>query len=100
MSQIDFTKFSNVVGGVLRTSTSFYSGTNAATGSSLWEVPIATDQDVDDAVAAARKAYPSWAARTYKERTQMLEQFADLYLAHADQFIELLRAECGKSVCI
>lgn len=98
MSEIDFTTFSNVIGGVLRTSTSFYSGTNAATGDSLWEAPIATRRDVDDVVSAARKAFTPWAARTYKERTQLLEQFADLYLAHADQFIELLRAETGRNV--
>ncbi|EHK23003.1 uncharacterized protein TRIVIDRAFT_180162 [Trichoderma virens Gv29-8] len=96
MSEIDFTKFSNVVGGLPRTSTRFYSGTNAATGESLWDAPIATEQDVDDAVAAARKAFGPWAAKTYKQRTELLEQFTDLYLAHANQFIELLRAETGR----
>ncbi|KAL7916735.1 Aldehyde/histidinol dehydrogenase [Trichoderma velutinum] len=96
MAEIDFTRFSNVVGGTLRTSTTFYSGTNAVTGKSLWDAPIATEKDVDDAVAAAQKAFAPWAAKTYKQRTELLEKFHDLYLAHSDQFIELLKAETGR----
>ncbi|KAK1255590.1 hypothetical protein MKX07_007849 [Trichoderma sp. CBMAI-0711] len=90
MHLIDFTKFANIVDGTRRSSESFYTGTNAATGSSLWQTPVATSQDVEDAVVAARKAFGSWAAKTYKDRTELLERFADIFLAHANQFIELL----------
>ena len=100
MSSIDFTKFANIVNGVPRTSDSFYTGTNAATGDSLWQTPVATSEDIDDAVAAARKAFGPWAAKSYKDRTELLEKFADLYVAHANQFIELLGAETGRSVSI
>ncbi|EGR49696.1 succinate semialdehyde dehydrogenase [Trichoderma reesei QM6a] len=97
MHLIDFTKFANIVDGTRRSSESFYTGTNAATGSSLWQTPVATSQDVEDAVVAARKAFGSWAAKTYKDRTELLERFADIFLAHANQFIELLGAETGRS---
>ncbi|KAM6478063.1 Aldehyde/histidinol dehydrogenase [Trichoderma sp. SZMC 28011] len=96
MTEIDFTKFFNIVGGALRSSDSFYSGTNAATGESQWDAPVATERDVNDAVAAAQKAFPAWAAKTYKQRIKLLEKFHELYLAHANQFIELLKAETGR----
>lgn len=100
MTQIDFTKFFNIVGGAPRSSEKFYSGTNAATGESLWGAPVATEKDVNNAVAAAQKAFPAWAAKTYKQRTELLEKFHDLCLAHANQFIELLKAETGRGVWI
>jgi acyl-CoA reductase-like NAD-dependent aldehyde dehydrogenase len=31
-----------------------------ATGEKLWDVPIANQQDVDDAVVSAQKAFEKW----------------------------------------
>lgn len=97
---MDFTTFYNIIAGQRRSSSIEYSGTSPITGSLLWSAPVATSEDVDDAVAAARLAFPSWAARSYKERTQLLSQFADRYLEHSGQFIELLKSETGRDVRI
>lgn len=99
-STVDFTKFYNIIGGTNRTSPDSYHGINPATETKLWDAPVATIQDVEDAVTAAQKGFPDWASRSYRERTKLLEQFADLYLKHADQLIELLKEETGRSVCV
>ncbi|PYH88410.1 aldehyde dehydrogenase [Aspergillus ellipticus CBS 707.79] len=94
---MDFTTFHNIIAGQPRTAPTSYSGISPLTRARLWDAPVATEQDVDDAVAAARAAFPAWAAKTYAERTELLEKFADLYLQHAESFIELLMAETGRS---
>jgi long-chain acyl-CoA synthetase len=42
---------------------------NPATGETMAEVPESSVEDVDAAVAAARKALPGWAAAHHKEGT-------------------------------
>lgn len=37
-----------------------------------------TEQDVDDAVAAARAAFPAWSSRPWQERVAIMRQAADL----------------------
>ncbi|PWY79694.1 aldehyde dehydrogenase [Aspergillus heteromorphus CBS 117.55] len=94
---IDFTTFHNIVAGRPRTAPTSYSGTSPITRAKLWDAPVATQQDVDDAVVAAQAAFPGWAATPYAERTRLLGEFADLYLRHAESFVELLMEETGRS---
>ncbi|KAI9830140.1 MAG: hypothetical protein M1819_005817 [Sarea resinae] len=90
---LSFDTFHNVIGGQLRGAPRTYSGTNPVNKKTLWEAPVATSQDVDDAVAAAQEAFPAWSATEYATRTGLLEDFAKLYLAHSSQLTELLVAE-------
>ncbi|RAH79246.1 aldehyde dehydrogenase [Aspergillus japonicus CBS 114.51] len=94
---LDFTTFHNIIAGQPRSSATVHAGVSPLTHARLWDVPVATAQDVDDAVAAATSAFPSWAAEPYTERTRLLGEFADLYLQHAEEFVELLMAETGRS---
>lgn len=48
-----------------------------ATGETWGSVPEGTASDVDAAVAAARAAFPSWAARTPTERADAMRRMAD-----------------------
>ncbi|KAK5151343.1 hypothetical protein LTR04_006619, partial [Oleoguttula sp. CCFEE 6159] len=74
----------------------FHQGINPATGEKLWNVPIATQQDVDDAVQAAEKAFVSWSQTPMEKRKELLLKFLDLYMSYADEFTELLGKENGK----
>ncbi|PYH81011.1 aldehyde dehydrogenase [Aspergillus uvarum CBS 121591] len=94
---LDFTTFHNIIAGQPRSSATVHAGVSPLTRAKLWDVPVATAQDVDDAVAAATSAFPRWAAVPYTERTRLLGEFADLYLQHAEEFVELLMAETGRS---
>ncbi|RAH68497.1 aldehyde dehydrogenase [Aspergillus aculeatinus CBS 121060] len=94
---LDFTTFHNIIAGQPRSAATVHAGVSPLTRAKLWDVPVATAQDVDDAVAAAAAAFPGWAALPYTERTRLLGEFADLYLQHAEEFVELLMAETGRS---
>lgn len=97
---MDFTTFNNIIASDRRSSPTKYSGTSPTTRSSLWPVPVATPEDLNDAVTAAQAAFPLWAAKPYIERTQLLNRFADRYLELADDFTKLLQAETGRSVSL
>ena len=53
---------------------------NPATGKVIAHVPKGTAEDVDHAVAAAKKAYDEvWFDTTPRERSEMLLKLADVY---------------------
>ncbi|HYM83361.1 MAG TPA: aminobutyraldehyde dehydrogenase, partial [Candidatus Dormibacteraeota bacterium] len=62
-------------------------------------VPAGTDRDVDRAVAAARRAFRAgtWSGALLSERTAVLERFADLIEANADDLAELEVAQTGSA---
>ncbi|KAJ2905395.1 fusarin C cluster-oxidoreductase [Zalerion maritima] len=72
---MDFDNFFNVVNGEKRASKSTYHGVCASNGKTLWEVPIATPDDVGNAVSAAATVFPCWAAKSYTERNEFLTKF-------------------------
>lgn len=49
----------------------------------LPQVPDATRQDLEDAVAAAKKAFHSWSRTPYRERADCLLKFANLVKENA-----------------
>ena len=67
-----------------------------STGEKLWDVPIATQQDVDDAVVSAQKAFEKWSLVPFEQRVEKLRKFKDLYMSHTDEMTELLKKETGK----
>ena len=56
-----------------------------------------TKQDVDDAVAAARVAFPAWAKRPYKERVAIMRRAAELIRERKFRLSALLIPEAGKN---
>jgi acyl-CoA reductase-like NAD-dependent aldehyde dehydrogenase len=67
-----------------------------ATGETLAEVPDASAEDVDRAVAAARAAQPKWAALSAWERAKVCHAIADLIDERRDEFARGLSLEQGK----
>jgi acyl-CoA reductase-like NAD-dependent aldehyde dehydrogenase len=70
------------------------------TGEKLWDVPIATQQDVDDAVVSAQKAFEKFRYTEMSERKKLLQKIKDQYMSHVDEIAELLIKETGKPVGI
>ncbi|KAF3002629.1 hypothetical protein E8E13_009021 [Curvularia kusanoi] len=96
VSTLDFEKFYNVVNGENRGSNEIHHGINPATGQELWDVPIASTQDLNDAVAAAKKAFPAWRDTPTEKRKELLGQLIGLFQQHEDEFVSLLCKESGK----
>jgi 1-pyrroline-5-carboxylate dehydrogenase len=49
-----------------------------------------TRQDVQDAIAAARAAFPAWSRRPWQERVALLRRAADLISERQMEFSALL----------
>jgi acyl-CoA reductase-like NAD-dependent aldehyde dehydrogenase len=96
VSTVDFEKFYNTVDGKQRGSKEIHHGVNPSTGEELWDVPIATEQDFNEAVASAKKAFPAWRDTPIEKRKELLLKYADLCGQHAEEFTTLLCKESGK----
>ncbi|MCW2381090.1 MULTISPECIES: aldehyde dehydrogenase family protein [unclassified Sphingobium] len=69
-----------------------------ATGRPFALCPEASQADLDAAVAAARAAFPAWAARTPEDRRARIHTLADSIAAAADRLAPLLTREHGKPI--
>src|SRR5262249_38005638 len=70
--------------------------TNPATGRVLTTAPRADRGQLEQAVAAAKAAYPSWAATPLRARGGLLVKLADALEAEQSEFARLLTQEPGK----
>src|SRR5438034_10351080 len=66
------------------------------TGETLAEMPDASPEDVDRAVAAARAAQPGWAALSPWDRATVCHAIADLIAERREEFARELSLEQGK----
>lgn len=69
-----------------------------ASGRPVADYALATPADVDNAVDAARQAFPAWSKATPAERSAVLAKLAELADEHADQLIAEEVAQTGKPV--
>src|ERR1700722_205862 len=69
---------------------------NPATGGVLATCPRADEAQLDEAVAAAKAAFPAWSALSFSERRKKLEAIADALETRANEFARLLTQEQGK----
>lgn len=73
-----------------------------ATGDVLTQVPDGAAEDIDAAVAAARRAFenPGWRRMSPLERGQLLHRIADVIEANADELALLESRDNGKPVSV
>jgi malonate-semialdehyde dehydrogenase (acetylating)/methylmalonate-semialdehyde dehydrogenase len=69
---------------------------NPATGEQTGMVALASRPEVDDAVAAAKRAFPQWAATTPLRRTRILNRFLRLIEENIGDLAAVITAEHGK----
>src|SRR5580765_8521012 len=69
---------------------------NPASGATVATVPRLGAAETREAIDAAATAFPPWAAKTAKERAQILRRWFDLIVANADDLATILTAEQGK----
>src|SRR3982074_307859 len=67
-----------------------------ATGQALGTVPDLGAAETRRAIAAAERAWPSWRAKTAKERAVILRKWFDLMMANQEDLAQLMTAEQGK----
>ena len=69
---------------------------NPATGRVAREVDFASAEEVDDAVAAARAAFPIWRATSISKRTEIMFRIRNLVEQHREEIAAHLTREHGK----
>lgn len=66
-------------------------------GALLSKVPMSTSNDLNDAVAAAKAAFPSWSKTPIKERVQVFFRYKTLLEKNLKELAELCSEENGKT---
>jgi aldehyde dehydrogenase (NAD+) len=64
----------------------------------IGKFPKASREEADEAVAAARAAYPGWRRAGRIHRAELFDNLAQLIKRDADKLAELMARECGKVV--
>ena len=69
-----------------------------ATGQTLATFPAGGKADADEAVAAARRAFPAWKKVTPYDRGRLLQKAAGLIEKHVEELAQLITLENGKPI--
>ena len=67
-----------------------------ATGTVIGETPLSTKEDVDEAVRAARAAFPGWSSTPVIERVRLFFRYKMLLEEHFEELRDLVTLENGK----
>lgn len=73
---------------------------NPATGQTIATVPDSTAHDVNEAVAAAERAFPAWSVRPARERAELLRRLAALVERDLDAFALAESENTGKPLAL
>ncbi|MDA8275161.1 MAG: aldehyde dehydrogenase family protein [Actinomycetota bacterium] len=68
---------------------------DSTTEEPMGTIPEGTGEDVDRAVAAARRAFPAWAATPVAERTALMTRVSEALSARTDELATLISREVG-----
>jgi len=71
---------------------------NPATGEAIRQVPLASREDVESAIAAAKAAFPGWRDTTPLRRSRILNKFRELLETHRTELAQLASEEHGKTL--
>jgi succinate-semialdehyde dehydrogenase/glutarate-semialdehyde dehydrogenase len=76
---------------------SLYAVVDPATGDVVQEYPTATDEQMEQALAAAAKAYREWSRKsTLAERAALTKQVAKLHTERREELANIIQREMGK----
>ncbi len=73
-----------------------FSVINPVSGSGIADLPLANAGDLDEALAAAERAWPLWRITEVEKRSSILHKVADLLKERADHIAAILTQEQGK----
>jgi aldehyde dehydrogenase (NAD+) len=91
-------QFQNMIDGEVRAARSgrVLDTVNPTTGEVWAQIAASDASDVDDAVAAARRAAPAWAALSSTTRAWYLQQVAQVFVEHGEELAEIETTENGR----
>jgi delta 1-pyrroline-5-carboxylate dehydrogenase len=96
----EFTTFANIINGGPASASHFTQGIDPSTKQKLWDVPVATPDDLELAISSAQTAFKSWSKTTWSHRQASLTAARDILVENKEKLAVLLTKEGGKPVSI
>lgn len=62
-------------------------------------MPIASAEDLDDAVNAAQKAFKTWSKTKWEDRQAIIKKIQEEFLKYENELAKIVMLEGGKPVC-
>ena len=95
-------QISNFVGNEFRAphSSVYFDDLNPATAQIFAQIPDSDERDVDDAVRAAKAAFPVWSRKTAAERSNLLLKLSDLIERNLDELARTESIDNGKTLSL
>eukprot|EP00754_Rhynchopus_humris_P024788 Rhum_TRINITY_DN14914_c0_g1::Rhum_TRINITY_DN14914_c0_g1_i5::g.127211::m.127211 len=90
------TQYKMVIDGEAVATDKTFTVLNPATGEALAQCPDCDAEHVDAAVAAAKRAFPAWAATPQAERKACVLKAQEVFSQHFDEIVETICKEQGK----
>ncbi|OLE74697.1 MAG: 2-hydroxymuconic semialdehyde dehydrogenase, partial [Bacteroidetes bacterium 13_1_20CM_4_60_6] len=95
-------RVANLIGGAFAPphSGAYLDDVDPSTEEVIAAIPDSDERDVDDAVQAAKRAFPSWSRTPAAERSKLLLKLADLIERNFDELAELEARDSGKPLSL
>src|SRR5437764_1897459 len=95
-------RLANFIGGAFAPprSGAYIDDINPSTEEVIAQIPDSDGRDVDDAVQAAKRAFPAWSRTTAADRSKLLLKLADLIEKNFDELAELESNDSGKPLTL
>lgn len=90
------TQYKNLIGGKMVEASGWLDVVNPATEQVIGQVPACGSEELDAAVAAARKAFKTWSKTSMDERRAAINAIAGAISANSEELYRLLTSEQGK----
>ena len=90
------TEYKNLIDGELITNGKWLDVVNPANEEVIGKVPACSEDELNRAIAAARRAFKTWSKTDLEERRSALHAIADAIEANHDELFRLLTSEQGK----
>ncbi|MBL41737.1 MAG: methylmalonate-semialdehyde dehydrogenase (CoA acylating) [Rhodospirillaceae bacterium] len=71
---------------------------NPSSGEQIAEVPYADEDTTNEAIAAAKSAFPEWASTPSVQRARFLFKFLELMNRHKEEIAQIVTREHGKTI--
>src|SRR5438270_2175441 len=78
----------------------YFDDVNPATAEVIATIPDSDERDVDDAVGAAKAAFPAWSRKPAAERSRLLLKLADLVEKNLDELARTESIDNGKTISL
>src|SRR5712672_303075 len=91
-------RIDHLINGKAVASAEYFETVNPSTQAVLAEVAAGGAGEVDAAVAAAKAAFPTWAARPQKERARLMRRLGDLIAKHVPELSTMESSDSGQVI--